>query len=166
MKTFLKTAFVIGLLLWAAGSTFLTYVVYELDKESAVSFKLAQESFVLAKSKMKLATNTDEDIAMARESLKKMRDEHKKHLPLHAWDVEGYQRTVAMTKQTAYLTQLSAKGAREAKLARRDMLDSVKMSADMLALQKSGIALAKEMYALTQKLAPYSEMIAKMLPGK
>lgn len=166
MKTFLKTAFVIGLLLWAAGSTFLTYVLYELDKESAVSFQLAQESFELAKGKMKLATNADEDLAMSRESLKKMRDEHKKHLPLHELDMEGYRRTVAMTKQTAYLTQASIKGAREARLARKDMLASVKMSSDMLAMQKQGVALAKEMHALTQQLAPFSEMIAKMLPGK
>lgn len=166
MKNFLKIGAVIGLLLWAAGSTFLTYVLYELDKESAVSFQIAAESFNIAKSKLKLAANTDEALTMARNSLEKMKAEHKKHIRMHEWDVEGYNRAIAMTKQTAYLTQLSVKGAREAKAGKADMLKSVKMSNEMFALQKKGLVRAKEMYALTQQLAPFSEMIAKMLPGK
>ncbi len=166
MKSLFKIAFVAGLLLWAGGSSFLTYILFQLDKESAVSFSLGKESFELAKGKMKLATNSDEALAMARVSLQKMQDEHKKHLPMHAWDVEGYNRTVAMTKQAAYLTQASIKGARDARASRKDMLESVKMTKDLLALQKNGLVRAKEMYALTQQLAPFSEMIAKMLPGK
>lgn len=166
MKGLLKTGFVIGLCLWAAGSSFLTYILFQLDKESTVSFALATESFNLAKDKMKLATSSDEALAMARVSLQKMKDEHAKHLPMHEWDVEGYNRTVAMTKQTAYLMQASIKGARDARASRKDMTDSVKMTKDMLALQKKGLVSAKEMYALTQQLAPFSEMIAKMLPGK
>lgn len=166
MKALLKTAFVIGLLLWAGGSSFLTYILFQLDKESTVSFALATESFELAKDKMKLATNSDEALAMARVSLQKMQDEHKKHLPMHEWDVEGYNRTVSMTKQAAYLTQASIKGAWDARASRKDMLESVKLTKDLLALQKNGLVRAKEMYALTQQLAPFSEMIAKMLPGK
>lgn len=147
-----------------SGDTLATLVLSELHRQTKISYEIGKESLHLANEKIKLTPDPKSALAMAEESLRKVKDDYQNHIRLHAWDMEGYQKAMELSKINKHLYRLSSQGAKEAAASKKDMLEGIQTAKNLNAVQKRGLGRARWMQKISEELLPYSELISKMLP--
>lgn len=160
----MKKILIVALALIFSGDTLATLILFELHRQTKISYVIGKESLELANEKIKLTPSPQDALAMAEESLRKVKDDYQNHIRLHAWDMEGYQKAMELSKINKHLYRLSSQGAKEAATSKKDMLEGIQTAKNLNAVQKRGLKRAWRMQKISEELLPYSELISKMLP--
>jgi len=163
LKTVGKIILIIILIIWAAGSTFLSWTLYNINKQSAISFAMAKQSLKMVKDKIQYATSPDKSLKEAIKGFEKVKDDYQDHLYVHKYDLEGYEKTVVMTNINKILYNWSIDSLRDLENGKKDLAESIKITKAMFDFQVKGLKRAKRMQAVSKKLLPYTETMAKLL---
>lgn len=163
LKIIGKIILILVLIIWAAASTFLSYVLFNINKQSAISFSIAEKSLNLVKDKIKYATSSDKSLKDAIKGFEKVKDDYQDHLYVHKYDLEGYKKTVAMTNINKILYAWSVESLQDIENGKKDLAESIKITKTMYDFQVNGLKRAKRMQEVSKKLLPYTETMAKLL---
>lgn len=164
MKKIFTALFVLGLLLGCAGSTLLTWFLYQMQHQSAISFDIGRRSLAQAKKQADLTPDPQVGLDMTYESFEKLKSEQYNQRWLAHWDRIAQKIAQKLSHQGKVLVAMSEQGLREVNFKKKEIARGKKLSRDLLAVQKQSLVLAKEMLALSKKLLPISEALPKLIP--